>query len=120
MAPKRGIGSPKKKMELDTMEEEGSVRSGPQREVSLQSARFSQDERRELEELRAENASLKAEIARGKTQVSMSLPSPHHIHKRRKKKKKGQYSGTPVIPMSHFILIPVYSPGVVNNWQTPP
>ena len=63
MAPKRGIGSPKKKTELDTVEEEGSVHSGPQREVSPQSARLSKDERRELEELRTENASLKAKIA---------------------------------------------------------
>ena len=118
MAPKRGIESPKKKTKLDTVEEESSVRSGPQREVSPQSARLSQDERRELEELRAENASLKAEIARRKTQVSMSLPTPPHKHKRRKK-KKGQYSGTPVIPVSHYILTPIYSSGVVNNWQTP-
>ena len=101
------------------MEEESSVRSGPQREVSPQSATLSQDERRELEELRAENASLKAKIARGKTQVSKSLSSPPHIHKRRKKKKKRQYSGTPVITVSHFILTPIYSPGVVNSWQTP-
>ena len=119
MAPKRGIGSPKRKTELDTVEEEGSVRSGPQREVSPQSARLSQDERRELEKLRAENASLNAEIARGETQVYMSLPAPPHKHKRRRKKKKGQYSGTPMIPVSHYILTPIYSPGVVNSWQTP-
>ena len=51
MAPKREIGSPKKRTEPEIIEEKGSVRSRPQREVSLQSIRLSQDERRKLEEL---------------------------------------------------------------------
>ena len=50
-------------MEPETEEEEGSAHSEPPREVFSQSTRLSQDERRELEKLRAENAALKAEIA---------------------------------------------------------
>ena len=35
MAPKREIGSPKKRMKLETGEEEGLAHSEPQREVFL-------------------------------------------------------------------------------------
>ena len=45
---------------------------------------MSQNERRELDELRAENAVMKAEIARGKTQVSTSVSSLPHTHRKRK------------------------------------
>ena len=84
MASKRGLGCPKKRKELKDVTELGSTYSEPLREESQQSTRLSQDERRELEELWAENVALKVEIARGKTQVLTFVSSLPHTHRKRK------------------------------------
>ena len=72
MAPKRGRGRPKKRTETEIEAEVDSTPSEPQQAESRQSTRLSVEERRELEALRAENATLRAERARSKTQVSAS------------------------------------------------
>ena len=72
MAPKRGRGRPKKRTETEIEAEVDSTPSEPQQAESRQSTRLSVEERRELEALWAENATLRAERARSKTQVSVS------------------------------------------------
>ena len=80
MAPKRGRGRPKKRTETEIEAEVDSTPSEPQQAESRQSTRLSVEERRELETLWAENATLRAERARSKTQVSVSK-SPKHLHR---------------------------------------
>ena len=78
MAPKRGPGHPRKRIEPEeeAVADTASSRSWPAE--SRHSTRFSADEWRELEALRVENEALRAERARSRTQVSVSvhLPAP--------------------------------------------
>ena len=48
--------------------------------------------------------------------TSPNLPYPY---RGRKKKKKGQYRGTPVNLVSYIIPTPIYSFSVVRVWQGP-
>ena len=72
MAPKRGRGRPWKRTGIEIEAEVDSTPSEPQQAESRQSTRLSVEERRELEALRAENATLRVERAHSKTQVSAS------------------------------------------------
>ena len=73
MAPIRGPGHPRKrtKPEEEAIADTASSRS--RQAESRQSTRLSADEWRELEELRVENEALRAERARSRTQVSVSV-----------------------------------------------
>ena len=72
MAPKRGHGRPRKRTETEIEAEVDSTPSEPQQAESRQSTRLSVDEQRELEALWIKNATLRAERAHSKTQVSTS------------------------------------------------
>ena len=67
MAPKRGHGRLEKRTETEIEVEVDSTPNEPQRVESRQFTRLSVDEQRELEALRAENATLRAERAHSKT-----------------------------------------------------
>ena len=72
MAPKRGPGRPRKRIEPEeAMADSASSRSRPVE--SRQSSRLSADELRELEALRAENEALRAARSRSRTPMSVSF-----------------------------------------------
>ena len=73
MAPKGGPGRPRKRTEPEeeAVADTASSRSRPAE--SRHSTRLSADEWRELEALRVENEALRAERARSRTQVSVSV-----------------------------------------------
>ena len=75
MAPKRGPGRPRKRIEPEeAVADTASSRSRPVE--SKQSTRLSADEWRELEALRAENEALRAARSRSRTPMSMSFHPP--------------------------------------------
>ena len=72
MAPKRGPGRPRKRIEPEeAMADSASSRSRPVE--SRQSSRLSADEMRELEALRAENEALRAARSHSRTPMSVSF-----------------------------------------------
>ena len=72
MAPKRGPGRPRKRIEPEeAMADSASSRSRPVE--SRQSSRLSVDELRELEALRVENEALRAARSRSRTPMSVSF-----------------------------------------------
>ena len=76
MAPKRCPGRPRKRTELEEEAVADTASSRSRQAESRQSTRLSADEWRELEALRVENEALRAERARSKTQVSVSVHPP--------------------------------------------
>ena len=72
MAPKRGPGRPRKRIEPEeAVADTASSRSRPAE--SRQSSRLSADELRELEALRAENEALRAARSHSRTPMSVSF-----------------------------------------------
>ena len=76
MAPKRGPGHPRKRTEPEEEAVADTASSRSRQAESRQSTRLSTDEWRELEALRVENEALRAERARSRTQVSVSVHPP--------------------------------------------
>ena len=76
MAPKRGLGHPRKRIEPEEEAVADTASSRSRQAESRQSTRLSADEWRELEALRVENETLRAERACSRTQVSVSVHPP--------------------------------------------